>query len=378
MLTEARELVSERLGLAFPSRRGDDLQQAFAARSVASLREQPTTGPEWRSLISELTVRESYFFRESGELEQALSALIAERRDTRRLALWSAGCASGEEPYTLAMLLAALLPEPWDITIYATDVDTAALEAGRRGIYSDWGLRKTPAWARRMYFRPVGQRRFELSRQIREAVTFAPLNLATDGYPGSLDLIVCRNVLMYFTDAARERTVERLNASLAPGGRLALSPLDAPQALGSPPPAPPAAREPEPRPAPAPAPRVDTLVKARAEADGGRLEAARALCLETLRERPLDADAHLLLAAVEEERGDLDASIWALRRAIYTAPDGPAAHFRLGGLLLRTGAAEAGRRSFATAAALLADADPGTLVDGVTAGEVLAAARGAS
>ena len=119
-------------------------------------------------------------------------------------------------------------------------------------------------------------------------------------------------------------------------------------------------REPEPRPAPAPAPRVDTLVKARAEADGGRLDAARALCLETLRERPLDADAHLLLAAVEEERGDLDASIWALRRAIYTAPDGPAAHFRLGGLLLRTGAAEAGRRSFATAAALLADADPGT------------------
>ena len=212
MLAEARELVSERLGLAFPSRRGDDLQQAFAARSVASLREQPTTGPEWRSLISELTVRESYFFRESGELERALSALIAERRDTRRLALWSAGCASGEEPYTLAMLLAALLPEPWDITIHATDIDTDALEAARRGIYSDWGLRETPAWARRMYFRPAGQRRFELSRQIREAVTFAPLNLATDGYPGSLDLIVCRNVLMYFTDAARERTVERLNA----------------------------------------------------------------------------------------------------------------------------------------------------------------------
>lgn len=377
MLAEARELVSERLGLAFPSRRGDDLQQAFAARSVASLREQPTTGPEWRSLISELTVRESYFFRESGELERALSALIAERRDTRRLALWSAGCASGEEPYTLAMLLAALLPEPWDITIHATDIDTDALEAARRGIYSDWGLRETPAWARRMYFRPAGQRRFELSRQIREAVTFAPLNLATDGYPGSLDLIVCRNVLMYFTDAARERTVERLNTSLAPAGRLVLSPLDAPPALGSPAPAPPAAREPEPPP-PAPAPRVDTLVKARAEADGGRLDAARALCLETLRERPLDADAHLLLAAVEEERGDLDASIWALRRAIYTAPDGPAAHFRLGGLLLRTGAAEAGRRSFATAAALLADADPGTLVDGLTAGEVLAAARAAS
>jgi chemotaxis protein methyltransferase CheR len=378
MLAEARELVSERLGLAFPSRRGDDLQQAFAARSVASLRAAPTTGPEWRSLISELTVRESYFFRESGELERALSALIEERRDTRRLVLWSAGCASGEEPYTLAMLLAGLLPEPWDITIVATDVDTAALEAARRGIYSEWGLRETPPWARRMYFRPSGERRFELSRQIRESVTFAPLNLATDGYPGSLDLIVCRNVLMYFTDAARERTVQRLDASLAPGGRLVLSPLDAPP-VSAPPaaPAPPRAVS-TPVPPPPPAPRVDTLVKARSEADRGRLDAARALCLETLRERPLDADAHLLLAAVEEERGDLEASIWALRRAIYTSPDGPAAHFRLGGLLLRTGAEEAGRRSLATAALLLADAAPGALVDGLTAGEVLAAAKAAS
>jgi chemotaxis protein methyltransferase CheR len=372
MLAEARELVSERLGLAFPARRGDDLRQAFAARSVASLREQPTTTPEWRSLISELTVRESYFFREHAELERALSALITARRATRRLTLWSAGCASGEEPYTLAMLLSGLLREPWDVTILATDIDVAALEAARRGVYSDWGLRETPPWARRLYFRPIGPRRFELSRQIRDAVSFAPLNLATDGFPGSLDLIVCRNVLMYFTDAARERTIERLNASLAPGGRLVLSPLDVTPVAEPPAPEPRAVRR------PTPAPRVDTLAKAREEADRGRLDAARALCLETLRERPLDAEAHVLLAAVEEERGDLDAAIWALRRAIYTAPDGPAAHFRLGGLLLRTGATDAGRSSLSTAAALLAEAEPGTLVDGLTAGEVLAVARAAS
>ena len=248
------------------------------------------------------------------------------------------------------MLLAGLLSDrdAWDVTILATDVDAAALEAARRGVYGEWALRDTPAWARGLHFQPAGTRRFELSRQIRDAVTFAPLNLATDGYPGSLDLIVCRNVLMYFTDAARERTVERLHAALAPGGRLVLSPLDAPAVAE--------ARAPPAEPAPqAPAARVDPLVRARAEADRGRLDAARALCLETLRERPLDADAHLLLAAVEEERGDLDAAIWALRRAIYTAPDGPAAHFRLGGLLLRTGATEAGRRSLATAAALLSD-----------------------
>ena len=108
---------------------------------------------------------------------------------------------------------------------------------------------------------------------------------------------------MYFTDAARERTVKRLGGALAPGGQLVLSPMDAlpevecPHRGGS-----------NPAPSPARVPRADTLARARAEADRGRLDAARALCLETLRERPLDADAHLLLAAVEEERGDLDAA----------------------------------------------------------------------
>jgi chemotaxis protein methyltransferase CheR len=374
MLAEARALVSERLGLDFPSRRGDDLRRAFAERSLATLREQPTTGPDWRSLISELTVQESYFFREGEALERELAPLLAARRATRRLTVWSAGCATGEEPFTLAMLLAGPAAG-WHITILATDVDAAALETARDGVYSEWALRETPDWARRLYFRPAGPRRFVLSRQIRDAVTFAPLNLATDAFPGSLDLIVCRNVLMYFTDAARRRTVERLAAALAPGGRLVLSPLDA---LPEPAPAPqePAAA---PEPPPAPAPRVvPTLDRARDAADRGRLDAARALCLEALRERPLDAGAHLLLAAVEEERGDREAAIWALRRAIYSAPEDPAAHFRLGGLLVRTGAGDAGRRSLATAAALLSDEAPGALVDGLTAREVLAATRAAT
>ena len=321
-------------------------------------------------------MRESYFFRERAELERTLSELIAARRAQRRLSLWSAGCAAGEEPYTLAMLLDGLLPdrEAWQISILATDVDAAALETARRGTYGEWALRETPEWARGLHFERHGRREFELSRTIRAAVTFGSLNLAADDFPGSLDMIVCRNVLMYFTEAARERTVRRLRAALAPGGRLLLSPLDAP-----PVPAAPEPRRPAPRPPrPAPAPRVDTLVRARTAADRGQLHSARGLCLEALRERPLDAGAHLLLAAVEEERGDLEAAIWALRRAVYTAPNAPAAHFRLGGLLLRTGAAEAGRRSLATAATLLHDEAPDALVDGLTAGEVLAAARAAS
>jgi len=363
MLQEARALVSERLGLDFPGRRSEDLERALAGHSPAELRRQPTSGPAWRALIAALTVRESYFFRELEPLQQALAEAVAARRDAKRLNVWSAGCAAGEEPYTLALLA----PPGWQVTILGTDIDQGALEAARRGRYSAWALRETPDWARQRFFSERdGQ--FQLSRQIRDRVAFAPLNLAADAFPVSLDLIVCRNVLMYFTDAARERIVERLRASLAPGGRLLLSPLDAPAA-------PPV----EARPAPAaPEPRPDPLEHAREEAGRGRLDTARALCLQTLRERPLDASAHLLLAAVEEEAGDLEAALRALRRAIYSAPDAAAAHFRLGGLLLRAGDRSGGRRALGAAAALLEAEAPDALVpggDGLTAGRLLAAAQ---
>lgn len=370
MLAEARSLIAERLGLDFPARRADDLARALAGRSLPSLREQPTSGPEWRALIGALTVGESYFFRELEPLERALADVVAARREQRRLTIWSAGCATGEEPYTLAMLA----PRDWQVTILGTDVDVDALDAARAGVYGDWALRDTPEWARAAHFRPLADRRFELSRQIRAMVAFAPLNIATDSFPGPLDLIVCRNVLMYFTAAARERAVRRLQAALAPGGRLVLSPLDAPLAA-------PAEEVPAPPLLPSrpePAPRVDPLARAREAADRGQLDAARVLCRDALRERPLDAGAHVLLAAVEEESGDLDAALWALRRAIYSAPDEPAAHFRLGGLLLRMGDEAAGRRSLAAAAALLEAHAPETIVpggDGLTAGRLLAAAQ---
>jgi chemotaxis protein methyltransferase CheR len=408
-MDDARLLVARRLGLEFPARRGADLERALTATAgprgalalLAALREQPTSGPEWRALIHALTVRESYFFRDAPLIaalgERVLPTLIAERRAAGdlRLSLWSAGCAAGEEPYSLAMLLDRLLGDRdrWRLTILATDVDQASLEAAGRGVYTDWALRETPAWARARHFRPRGDKQHELSRQIRGLVTFAPLNLAVDSYPGSLDVIVCRNVLMYFTEAARRDAVDRLAGAAAAGGWLVLSPLDAAaepdgfEAIDEPgcrllrrrEPAPDAVRAPpaaRPRPvAPAPEPpHVRALPRAREAADRGRLEAALALCHTALRDDPLDAEAHLLLAAIEEERGDLDAAIAALRRAIYVSPDASTAHFRLGGLLLRTGAEEEGRRSLATAAALLRARPPDAIVPGgLTAGRLLAA-----
>ena len=167
-----------------------------------------------------------------------------------------------------------------------------------------------------------GTRRFELSRQIREAVTFAPLNLATDGYPGSLDLIVCRNVLMYFTDAARERTVERLTPRSPPGGRLVLSPLDAPAGGSrSPAPAPAAVREPAPPPAPRCRASTRSSGPARRPTAGAstpRVRCAWRRCASA-RWTPTRTSCW---PPSRRSGATSTPPIWALRRAIYTAPDG--------------------------------------------------------
>jgi chemotaxis protein methyltransferase CheR len=237
------------------------------------------------------------------------------------------------------------------------------------------------------YFGSRAPRGYELDPEIRAMVSFAPLNLAADAYPGAVDLIVCRNVLMYFTPEARRGTVARLARALAPDGRLALSPLDL--ALD-------AHTELEPvevagcrvhcrreasseRVADTPeAPPPPVLEHARSEADRGRLDAARTLCRRVLDADPLDLEAYLLLSAIEDERGDPGAAIDALRRAVYAAPESATAHFRLGGLLLRTGSGEPGRRSLETAAGLLGGERPDAPVPGaggVTAGTLLTAAR---
>jgi chemotaxis protein methyltransferase CheR len=419
VLAAARALVRDRCGLDFPSRRDADLARALRTASdepavlVAALREEALSAPAWRALIGELTVQESYFFRDAAFFaalgEHVLPRLIAERRESGelRLALWSAGCAEGPEPFSLAMQLERMLPdrEAWELTILATDIDAAALEAARAGVYGDWALRELPAWARR-HFTSDG-RRHALDERIRKMVTFAPLNLAMDTFPGSLDVIVCRNVLMYLADDVRAATVRRLAAALAPAGWLGVSPLDstpeleapllepeqtngvrllrrceeraaaspsaddgpargeddalgrdataAPSGAGSP------AGEAAPG-APRAASSPPALERARAAADLGRADAAVTLCLQALRDDPLDAEAHLLMAAVEEERGDLVAAIAAVRRAIYTAPESAAAHFRLGTLLLRRGDEIAARRSLATAAELFGDRAPAPLL----------------
>ncbi|MBI4199222.1 MAG: chemotaxis protein CheR, partial [Chloroflexi bacterium] len=249
---QARTLIASRLGLDFPEARQADLQRGIL-RSVqggslsdpeaylAWLATLPDESPEWRRLASHLTVGETYFFRDRAcfeALEQrVLPSLIAARQSEGilRLRLWSAGCATGEEAYSLAILLDRLLPAwtDWALTILATDINGEALEVARRGRYREWSFRGTPQGIRERYFHLRGAETFELDPRIRRMVTFAPLNLAEDGYPDvmtnttAMDLILCRNVLMYFAREAQRATVARLQRALVPGGWLAVSPAEA-------------------------------------------------------------------------------------------------------------------------------------------------------
>lgn len=438
----ARALIARRLGLHFPEQREEDLarrllracqasKESDVGRYISRLETLPEDSPEWRRFASHLTVGETYFFRDRScfhALEhEVLPALIERRRadGIPRLRIWSAGCATGEEAYSLAILVDRLLPErsDWSVTILGTDVNPRSLAVAERAVYRPWSLRDTPEWLRRRYFTARGPEAFELAAAIRSMVTFAPLNLAEETYPSlatntsAMDVILCRNVVMYFTREAQQATAARFHEALVDGGWLIVSaaeasaqllrPLEtvsfpgtilfrkeagshdrrpAVQPKASVPPAPPARPSRRPR-VPVPVSRREPeqppdgarlLERAASEADRGSLDRARDLCLEAVAADRLDPESYLLLAAIQQERADLPAAVDAIRRAIYLAPDSPSAHFILGNLLLRQGQRVKARRSMETVVGLLDSVpsdQPVPGADGLTAGRLLETAR---
>ncbi len=250
LVAEFSHFIGRSLGLSFPPERWDDLRRSLASACpelgyadaetcIRSLLSSPLTRQTAEVLASHLTVGETYFFRDPALWEaleeKVLPRLIRSRRNNEGgLRFWSAGCASGEEPYSLSVLLHHIFPEWFDgrLTILGTDIHPGFLRKARRGIYSEWSFRGTPGWVRERYFRRVGEREFELLPQIRHPVSFACLNLATDVFPSvlnntnAMDLILCRNVLMYFTPAVAAHVLEKLGDCLLPAAWLSLSPHD--------------------------------------------------------------------------------------------------------------------------------------------------------
>jgi len=241
------ELVRARAGLVFPtSRQGDvyaGIRKIMAKAGIADVAECARRLHGETSLlddlIAELTIGETYFFRGHGLFDTIRDRIIPEMRRLRGaehvLRVWSAGCASGEEPYSLAILFEQL-GLAGQARILATDVSPAALARARKGDYGAWSLRGDAA--RRLigtHLLPVG-RRFQLAERIRQRVVFAYLNLALDSYPTfatntwGTDLMLCCNVLIYFDIDTVRAVARRFYDSLAVGGFLVTGPTDPPLA----------------------------------------------------------------------------------------------------------------------------------------------------
>lgn len=188
------------------------------------------------TLAIELTIGETYFFREPAHFEAIRREFIADfcgsRPASARLRVWSAGCASGEEAYSLAILCEQTgLAERAEIL--ATDISRASLDKARRGSYAEWSLRSSPEAFIATYFRRSGKV-FHVADRFKGRVAFEYLNLATDNYPSAAngtagtDLILCRNVLIYLDNSTIRRVAERMLECLAPGGWLITGPSDPP------------------------------------------------------------------------------------------------------------------------------------------------------
>ena len=237
------KLVMDRCGMYFPENRRTDLEYrvrlAFAASTCANideffqlLQDAKKDSFEMDILINAITICETHFFRDAAQFmalrTQVLPRIIEQKRLQKTLRIWSAGCASGEEPYSIAMLLREILPdlEDWSITILGTDINTSSLNRARQAVYGNWAFREEKALQMRTKYFRQSNNRYELLPEVRNMVVFNKLNLVESVYPAyetntmSMDLVICRNVTIYFSEATTRWVVDRFYDSIVDGGWL--------------------------------------------------------------------------------------------------------------------------------------------------------------
>lgn len=256
-LSRLADFIESSIGLHFPENRWGDLEMRMlsAAREIRCesvchyaerILSSTVTKAEIEELAGHLTIGETYFFRENQSLEIVqnviLPAIVQNRRlKDRTIRIWSAGCATGEEAYTIAMMLDRVLSrdEDWNATILATDINIRSLERAVEGVYGSWSFRETPPWIKQRYFRKFDDNHFSIIPELKRYISFAYLNLAEDAYPSltnntnAMDIIFCRNVLMYFSAERARRVVQNFHRALTDGGWLVVSPTECMQLRGS-------------------------------------------------------------------------------------------------------------------------------------------------
>ncbi len=250
LLQEISLTIADLLGWDITQNRISDLKRGLLATAKMLgvgetsveiekwLRSTSWTPKELEILSTSLTVGETYFFREPVCLDvfqkKIISEMVRNRMDKGgSIRIWSAGCCSGEEPYSIAILLREIIPdiEKWDITLLGTDINHDFLKKAEKGSYTRWSFRETPQSVQNHYFKNHGNH-WQIDPEIKKMVTFAPLNLAGNNYPSAatntleMDVIFCRNVLMYFTPEQIKSVVTRFYQSLNENGWLITSTVE--------------------------------------------------------------------------------------------------------------------------------------------------------
>jgi chemotaxis protein methyltransferase CheR len=399
----------------------DDVLEAKYLKGVNDLllhlKTATFTEPLWQQFIQAITVGETYFFRDQGQFDalrmHILPQLIAERQKTgnRQLRLWSAGCASGEEPYSLAMLLHELVPniETWNITILGTDINFAFLERARRGLYRSSSFRsETPEYIQKRWFKSMPNG-YELDQAIRDMVVFAPLNLASSDYHLSenltrdMDIIVCRNVTIYFDQVTVHEIVGRFYRALTDKGSLivghselstetyhefsmrrfektvffqkttssngkqATLPILASHLRNRPNPHPivvhPPSTQPKPKPPVGPEKSHDqsleaAWVQAKKAADCENWDEALENLGRVEVKHLFRPEFHYLRGLVQMAAGNADEALWAWRQALYCDPMFALAHYSLGDLYAHRGELKFATRHWRQALTAIDRLDP--------------------
>ena len=247
------EVIASRMGLHFPKERWAMLSRNLALAATEFGFHKMSGFIQWllsatlnkdqiEVLASYLTISETYFWREPKVFvaftDYILPELIRSKdkgkgerkkeKEKKSIRIWSAGCSTGEEPYSIAMALHQTINkiEDWDISILATDINPRAIQKAMSGIYGTWSFRNSPSWLKSTYFHLRGDRKYEIIPEIKKMVTFSCLSLvemSAISNASMMDIIFCRNVLMYFTPDWINKIAESFFQTLTDDGWFVVS-----------------------------------------------------------------------------------------------------------------------------------------------------------
>lgn len=424
-LHQIKSLITEQTGLRVPDdnvasfrRLIQNRMKAFKLASAADyyqllLRFNRTElASEHEQLNRGLTTGETYFFRDHGQIDllsqHILPELIKRNRAHRRLRIWCAGCSSGEEPYSLAILLDELNEDlsNWQILILGTDINPEALDKAREGYYNEWSFRQVSEQRRQRYFQLI-QTKWALEPHILQRVHFRQLDLVTEPFPNAcgdiceMDLILCRNVFIYLESGMVSQIADKMTATLSEGGYLmtghgelyahhlgGLRPWVFPNSIvyqkakfqHCQPPQPLTIESSQktaqqllplsgksniiPRKTDVARPKAVnplgeqivqsvTIQDAWIYANQGQPEQARSCCDKLIAQNPLDRHSYYLSALLAQEQGEFEEAKALLKKVLYLAPDFISAYLELGDIYAKENTPALAQKMWSSAYKLL-------------------------